>query len=192
MNKILLVSGHPDFEKESVANRAAFETLTKLLPEAEVNRLDVLYPNYIFDVEKEQAKLVEADVIVFQFPIFWYSMPALLQKWIEDVFLNGFSHGPEGKALVGKKLVLLMTAGAPESYYKGEKAVSESDLLLPIKGLVEASGMELSGYEILYGVSYGTRINEDISREYAEKARETARKVVELVKTLANNDEQNN
>lgn len=192
MNKILLVSGHPDFEKESVANRAAFETLTKLLPEAEVNRLDVLYPNYIFDVEKEQAKLVEADVIVFQFPIFWYGMPALLQKWIEDVFLNGFSHGPEGKALVGKKLVLLMTAGAPESYYKGETPVSESDLLLPIKGIVAASGMELSGYEILYGVSYGTRINEDISREYAEKARETARKVVELVKTLENNDEQNN
>lgn len=189
MKKVLLVTGHPDFEKESVANKAAFKELTELLPSAEIDRLDLLYPDYKIDVQKEQKKLVESDIIVLQFPVFWYHMPALMQKWVEDVFLNGFSHNSEGNALVGKKLVLLMTAGAPESYYKGEKAVYEQDLLIPIKGIVEATEMKLAGYEILYGVSYGTRINEEISQEYAEKARHTARKVANLVSELAEGEE---
>lgn len=145
MNKILIVSGHPDISNDSVANKAALEEFHRLLPDAEIDRLNVLYPDYKIDVEAEQAKLMAADTIVFQYPVFWYGMPALIQKWVEDVFAHGFSHGSSGKALVGKNLILSMTLGAPENHYGGETAVRLEDLLPPAKGMCEASGMNFIG-----------------------------------------------
>ena len=51
------------------------------------------HPNYQIDVTAEQAKLVKADVIVWQFPVNWYSLPALLKKWLDNVFSHGFAYG---------------------------------------------------------------------------------------------------
>ena len=39
------------------------------------------YPDYNISIEREQQRLVEHDVIIFQFPIYWYSTPALLKEW---------------------------------------------------------------------------------------------------------------
>ncbi|GAL26611.1 NAD(P)H oxidoreductase YRKL [Vibrio variabilis] len=43
--------------------------------------------------------MIKADVIVLQFPFYWYSMPALLKKWMDDVFSFNFAYGPEGDKL---------------------------------------------------------------------------------------------
>ena len=102
MKNILIISGHPALRDNSFANKIIMEDLEKLLPEATFDCLSDLYPDYRIDVEAEQKKLVAADIIVLQFPIFWYSMPALLAKWMEEVFVHGFSHGTTGKALVQK------------------------------------------------------------------------------------------
>lgn len=53
MSHILIVSGHPDL-KVSVANATILGTLEKELPEAEIARLDSLYPDFRIDVNKEQ------------------------------------------------------------------------------------------------------------------------------------------
>ncbi len=95
MSNILIVSGHTDLN-ESVANKTILEEIANKLPKAEVDNLDKLYPDYKIDVKAEQEKLVKADVIVLQFPIFWYSMPSIMSKWMEDTFENGFSHGSTG------------------------------------------------------------------------------------------------
>lgn len=95
MSNILIVSGHTDLN-ESVANKTILEEIANKLPKAEVDYLDKLYPDYKIDVKAEQEKLVKADVIVLQFPIFWYSMPSIMSKWMEDTFENGFSHGSTG------------------------------------------------------------------------------------------------
>ena len=65
------------------------------------------------DTAAEQQKLVAADVIVLQFPMFWFSMPSLLERWMECTFLHGFAHGSTGDKLRGKKLVISYTTGAP-------------------------------------------------------------------------------
>ena len=70
--------------------------------------------------------MVWADVIVLQFPVFWYSMPSLLARWMEQTFEHGFSHGAKGKALVGKKLLLSFTVGAPEDMYREVVSVGTS------------------------------------------------------------------
>ena len=117
MTNVLIVSGHPRLGDDSLANKTIVEELTSLIPGAVVDQLDDLYPDYRIDVAAEQAKLAAADVIVLQYPLWWYGWPSLLQKWVEDVFVRGFSHGSTGTALAGKKLVvrrrvlLLRTAG---------------------------------------------------------------------------------
>ena len=51
------------------------------------------YPDFLIDVEAEQALLLEHDVIVFQHPVYWYSSPAILKEWQDLVLEHGFAYG---------------------------------------------------------------------------------------------------
>lgn len=183
MKDVLVVSGHPRLNDDSVANKAIVEELAEL-DGYTIDRLDALYPDYRFDVEAEQAKLEAADIIVLQYPVFWYAMPALMQKWMEDVFLHGFSHGSQGKALVGKKLVLSMTIGAPEEAYGTDAAVHVEDLLIPAKGACALTGMEFAGYDCTFGVSYATRVDDAAREAIAKAGRAQAARVAGLIEGL--------
>ncbi len=77
MSKILVVSGHTDL-KNSFANKIILDELKRLLPEAKFDILSELYADYRIDVAAEQEKLINADIVVFQFPFFWYSVPSLM------------------------------------------------------------------------------------------------------------------
>lgn len=116
MKKILIVSGHPDLN-DSFANKTILEETKELLPEAEFACLDKLYPDFRIDVQAEQERLLRADIIVLQYPLFWYSAPSLLHRWMEQTFTHGFSHGRTGDKLRSKQLVLSFTSGAPEEMY---------------------------------------------------------------------------
>lgn len=74
--KTLIISGHPDLST-SVANKVILDELEKALPGAEIRKLDQLYPTANIDVEAEQKALLAADLIVWQFPFWWYSLPWL-------------------------------------------------------------------------------------------------------------------
>ena len=116
MKNTLVISGHTDLSA-SVANKTILETIAQRLPQAEIVRLDSLYPDFKIDAQAEQQRLLKADVIVLQFPVFWYSAPSLLERWMEETFRHGFSHGSTGDKLKGKKLVLSFTTGAPAEMY---------------------------------------------------------------------------
>ena len=90
MKKILIVSGHPDLN-DSFANKTILEETKHLLPKAEFAYLDKLYPDFHIDVKAEQERLLRADIIVLQYPLFWYSAPSLLHRWVEQTFTHGFS-----------------------------------------------------------------------------------------------------
>lgn len=122
MKNVLIISGHTDLAA-SVANKTILETLNERLPETEIVKLDELYPDFKIDVEAEQQKLLRADIIVLQFPLFWYSAPSILERWMEETFRHGFSHGSTGDKLKGKKLILSFTTGAPEAMYSSEGAM---------------------------------------------------------------------
>ena len=183
MSNVLIVSGHPRLGQDSVANKTILEELAVLLPEAKIDVLDELYPDYVIDVEAEQAKLRGADVIVLQYPLWWYGWPSLLQKWVEDVFVRGFSHGSTGNALRGKKLVVSLTTGAPEAYY-GADSVDINALLTPVTATCSLTGMEYVGALCLYGVSYANRPDEALLADMVSRSREHAARVAELVTSL--------
>ncbi len=179
MKNVLIVSGHTDLHSNSCVNKIIMEDMAKLLPDAVLDDLSALYPSYCIDVAAEQAKLVTADVIVLQFPIFWYSMPSLLAKWMEDVFVRGFSHGSTGKALAGKKLILSFTTGAPESAYGADFPLEM--LTGRFRQTAGLTGMVCEGYVYTGGVSYADRTDPARAAAMQEKAHAHAKRLAEKI-----------
>ena len=179
MKKVLIISGHPELRDNSFANKIIMGDLAKLLPDAVIDDLSALYPDYKINVEAEQKKLTNADIIVLQFPIFWYSMPSLLAKWMEDVFVRGFSHGSTGKALVGKKLILSFTTGAPENAYGANFPLEM--LTGRFRQTAGLTGMVCEGYVYTGGVSYADRTDPARAAAMQEKAHAHAKCLAEKI-----------
>ena len=91
MQKILVINGHPNPEA-SVAGNAVLNALESFRCEMQIRTLAQLCGPNGFDVTAEQEALRRADVIVWHFPFYWYSVPAILKKWIDDVLTRGFAH----------------------------------------------------------------------------------------------------
>src|SRR5690625_52182 len=56
------------------------------------------------DIAAEQDKLVWADAVVFQFPMWWFGMPAILKGWVDRVFVKGFAYGVPDPTRPGSNL----------------------------------------------------------------------------------------
>lgn len=112
----LIILGHPDFEN-SVANKTIIDELMNSHLDIEIRDLNSLYPVYKIDVKAEQLALLNHQTIVFQYPIYWYSMPAILKQWFDVVFEYQFAYGSKGDKLKGKNFVPSFTVGASEEGY---------------------------------------------------------------------------
>ncbi|MEM1111900.1 MAG: NAD(P)H-dependent oxidoreductase [Pseudomonadota bacterium] len=77
------------------------------------------YPDFAINVEREQALLLAHDRIVFQFPVYWWSMPPLMKKWLDDVLQYQFAYGSQGDKLAGKDMQLICSVGGQASNYSG-------------------------------------------------------------------------
>lgn len=185
MKQILIVSGHTD-PADSAANTAILKSLKTRLPGAEVDELAALYPDFQIDIKAEQEKLEKADILVFQFPLFWYSLPSLLERWMEETFQHGFSHGSSGNKLRGKKLLLSVTVGAPESMYHRDGAMGyEIEEFFPaVYAMCRLTGMEYAGAVYTFGVSYTLRETPEGQREIEEKAAAHAERLVRRIEAL--------
>jgi NAD(P)H dehydrogenase (quinone) len=109
------------------------------------------------DVAEEQRKLLWADAVILQFPLWWFSMPAILKGWVERVFAYGLAYGVgehserrwgdrygEG-ALAGRRAMVITTTGGWASHYapRGINGPME-DLLFPIHhGILYYPGMSV-------------------------------------------------
>ncbi len=174
MKNILIVSGHTDLN-DSVANKQILGILAEKLPQSRQAHLSELYPDFAIDAAAEQEKLLWADVIVLQFPVFWFSAPSILHRWMEQTFLHGFSHGSTGDKLRGKKLVLSYTTGAPA------EAMDFDPFFQFLKATTQFTGMEYVGTVSTGGVSYQMRENPEFLAHIHAKAAEHAERLVTLL-----------
>jgi len=73
------------------------------------------------DIAAEQDKLIRADFVIFQFPVWWFSMPAILKGWADRVFARGFAYLPGRKydtgMFKGKLAMLAATTGTSADTY---------------------------------------------------------------------------
>lgn len=115
---ITIIYAHP-YPKRSRANRALLAAVRDV-NNVKLRSLYDLYPDFGIDVESEQASLADADVIVWQHPIYWYSTPGLLKHWFDKVLARGWAYGQGGNALRGKPLLWVATTGGDEDSYNTE------------------------------------------------------------------------
>lgn len=111
---IYLVAAHPNW-RESRVNRRLLQA-ARQTGAVDVCDLFATYPDYHIDIPAEQARLSSAQLVVLLHPVQWYSMPALLKLWLDEVFAFGWAYGG-GHALQGKDLWLVTTTGGPEAAY---------------------------------------------------------------------------
>jgi len=116
--RVLLIFAHP-YPERSRANHTLLSRVEDL-PGVEVRSLYDLYPGFDIDVQAEQAALLRAHTVVWQHPIYWYSVPALLKHWFDKVLVRGFAYGEQGDNLHGKRCLWVATTGGPESSYSPE------------------------------------------------------------------------
>ena len=141
---LLVVLAHPALER-SRANRA-MAVGAECTPEVRLHDLYELYPDYLIDVPAEQARLLAHDTIVLQFPLYWYSCPALLKEWIDLVWLHGFAYGEQGEALRGKTLACACSTGGRDNAYGpfGHNRFSMEEFLRPFEATAYLCGMRWS------------------------------------------------
>lgn len=70
---------------------------------------------YQLGLHAEIDHLLWADVLILQFPLYWFSVPAIMKGWIDRVFVDGIVYGNgrwyDKGALKGKRAMISMTTG---------------------------------------------------------------------------------
>jgi glutathione-regulated potassium-efflux system ancillary protein KefF len=151
MPHTLVIHAHPS-PRHSVAVRAMQQTMERA-PDTTVRSLYQLYPDFDIDVPAEQAALVQADLVVWLAPVYWYSVPALLKHWFDQVLAHGWAFGPGGAALRGKVAWWVASAGGSLADYApgGVHQRPFADFVAPIEQTARFCGMRWLPPHIQYG-----------------------------------------
>ena len=151
MARVLHLFSHPG-QKSSRINSSMWRGSQSL---EGITRVDLYarYPRYDIDIEAEQAQLLQHDIVVMQFPLFWYSCPALVKEWIDLVLEHGFAYGDGGDRLKGKHLLLAVTAGGPQDAYtpQGYQNFELRTFLTPFEQTARLCQMRFLAPYTLYG-----------------------------------------
>lgn len=116
------------------------------------------------DVAEEQRKLQWADALILQFPLWWFSMPAIMKGWVDRVYAYGLAYGVgehsdrrwgdrygEGH-FKGKRAMLVVTAGGWQQHYSARGINGRmEDLLFPIQhGVLYYPGFDVLPPFVIY------------------------------------------
>ena len=109
------------------------------------------------DVEAEIAKIEAADLMIWQFPLWWFGLPAILKGWVDRVFAMGRVYGnghiyDTGK-FKGKRALLSLTTGGPEAAYLKDGFNGDLDAILkPMqRGMLNFTGFSVLQPQVVYG-----------------------------------------
>ena len=106
------------------------------------------------DVLAEQARLDRSDALVLVYPVYWWSMPALLKGWIDRVFANGWAYDDiPGKAVVKKlgrlPIHLIAIGGADRRTYDRHRYAEAMKVQID-HGIFDYCGAPVLTSEILH------------------------------------------
>jgi NAD(P)H dehydrogenase (quinone) len=109
------------------------------------------------ELECEIAKVEAADLMIWQFPLWWFSLPGILKGWVDRVFAMGRAYGGgrvyDTGPFRGKRALLSLTTGGPEGAYSPDGFNGDMDAILrPIhRGMLEFTGFEVLAPHIICG-----------------------------------------
>lgn len=181
MKKTFVVLAHPSIEKRSIANKIIIEKI-RTIERVKIKDLYQEYPSFKFNIEVEQAALVKAESIIFQFPFYWYSVPGILKEWMDQVFTHGFAFGSTGDKLKGKQFLVSTTIGGPEDAYRvgGNNNFPINDLLKPLQQMANLAGMHYNTPIISHNMIYVPGIYNK-KEEVEQRAKEHAQRLYDYI-----------
>ena len=130
---------HPDL-KESSVNQSIIKDIT-----TEVRNIYEPYPDENINIKAEQDALLRSDRIVFQFPMYWYSVPPLMKKWFDLVLEHGWAYGSKGHALDNKEVLVAVSTGARLADYQfgSKQNHTINEYLLPLFATFASTRMKI-------------------------------------------------
>ncbi len=150
MRKLVIVT-HPNIENSTI-NKTWLNELSNHEDQLNIHHLDKVYPDGKIDIKKEQELLEAHDEIIFQFPVFWFNIPAFLKKWLDEVLAYGWAFGPNGDKMQGKKVrIAASTGGTKETY---EKGMSINHLLSNVTTSFQFCGCEVLPIHVFHGANF--------------------------------------
>jgi NAD(P)H dehydrogenase (quinone) len=109
------------------------------------------------EIEQEIRKMEWCDLMLWQFPLWWFGLPGILKGWVDRVFAMGRTYGGgrlyENGVFKGKRAMLSLTTGGPEeAYLKGGFNGDIKAILRPVqRGMLRFVGFEVLTPHIIYG-----------------------------------------
>ena len=131
-------------------------------------------------IKEEFEKLLWADFVLFQFPLWWFSVPAILKGWFDKVLLFGGIYGGDygrynNARLTNKIAMLSTTTGSPEGSYapKGFSGDIHEQILYHINhGMLYFTGMNPLEPFIAYTVSHDQKDRENYLEQFEAKLKD--------------------
>ena len=166
---------HPNIARSRI--NAALMERAQNEPELDlvVRDMYALYPDFHINVEEEQRVADGADRLVFQFPFYWYSAPALMKQWEDEVLSSGWAYGPDAR-IAGKRMMLAVSTGGLKDTYsvEGKHHAAMSELLLPYRIMAQYLGLEFEEPFIVHG-AYAPDLDDGslaaVAQEYVARLR---------------------
>lgn len=115
LSMILIIYAHPYPDKSKV--NTLMLKLASNDPNVMIRSLYELYPDFNIDVEAEQQAVEQAQLLVLQHPLYWYSYPPLMKLWIDKVFTKGWAYGTGAIGLKGKSMQWVVTTGGDHDHF---------------------------------------------------------------------------
>ncbi|MBS1718443.1 MAG: NAD(P)H-dependent oxidoreductase [Armatimonadetes bacterium] len=113
------------------------------------------------DVAVEQDKVSRADVVIFHFPLWWFSMPGIMKGWVDRVFAHGYAYGGgrwfDDGPFAGKRAMLIVSTGGARAAYGEHGLQGDIDQILwPIHhGILRFTGFDVLPPFVIYGDEVG-------------------------------------
>ena len=131
------------------------------------------------DIAREQEKLLWADALILQFPLWWFSVPAIMKGWIDRVFANGTVYGAGGKrfdqgGLKGKKAMLSLTTGCFPGMMESDGLLGHRDVVLwhLQHGTFGYSGLQVLQPFVAWSIQYSdAQTRGELLDQYAQRMR---------------------
>ena len=163
MRRVLVLFAHPVLERSRVNRRLV--AAIRDVEHVTIHDLYDVYPTSSINVAREQELLASHDVIVFQHPFYWYSVPSILKEWQDLVLEHGWAYGVGGTRLRDKITLNAITTGGPAQAYQkgGYNRYTVRELLAPWEQTANLCGMR---YLAPFTVHAALRIasDDDVSR----------------------------
>ena len=140
MKKVLILNGHQYYDMV-----AKGELTQNYIDKANdfflKNGFEVKHTNIEkgYNIKEECEKFQWADYILFQYPVYWMSVPWIAKKYIDETFTQGVHYSSDGRSrsdesktygsgglLTGKKYMLSLTYNCPDSAFKSKSPLKIS------------------------------------------------------------------